>query len=112
LGVLGVLGLGGERSKLSLSESGFSNTHINASSLQNAIIHFITTIMSEGMSSWRSLASSAGTRFKGYINSEPSVKGTYTIRGLLQAAPQDDRQNWREWAERMGRTEGSAEKER
>lgn len=69
--------------------------------------------MSEGMSSWRSLASSAGTRVKGYINSEPGVKGTYTIRGLLQPAPQEDRQNWREWAgqkvfpRRRGNGEGS-----
>ena len=54
--------------------------------------------MSEGMSSWRSLASSAGTRVKGYINSEPGAKGTYTVRGLLQTGPQEDRQNWREWA--------------
>lgn len=67
--------------------------------------------MPEAMSSWRSLASSAGTRVKGYINSEPAVRGTNAIRGLLQATPQEDRQNWREWAgEKVGlRSKGNSE---
>lgn len=98
-----VSGLDGGRAKklvVSVTDGRLSQaprTLINAEPLQNALIHAITAIMSEGMSSWRSLASSAGTRFKGYINSDQGLKGTHTPRGF-QAAPQEERQNWREWA--------------